>query len=87
MLKYVKFTIGLTALCLLSSCDKAKNILGLARQSNNEFNVIEKPPLSFPNNYNLVPPQNEGKAKNVRKAKLPKDMSQYNSILQKMDKK
>jgi len=54
-------TIGFTALAaaalLSSGCSTTSKVLGVSKTSPNEFNIITKPPLVVPPEYNLRPPR------------------------------
>jgi hypothetical protein len=49
---------SLTTGCfLITGCDSVRHTLGLDHYQPNEFDVIGKPPLSIPPEYNLRPPR------------------------------
>ena len=54
-------TIGLTALAaaalISTGCSSAGKALGARGNAPNEFNIITKPPLVVPPEYNLRPPR------------------------------
>lgn len=49
--------IGAAGLILLSGCSDAKRVIGLERQSPDEFAVVSRAPLSIPPEFKLRPPQ------------------------------
>jgi len=60
--KFIFFLLPLVF--ITAGCDKTKEVLGLKRERPDEFQVIERPPLSMPPGYGLRPPHpgEEGKA-------------------------
>jgi len=52
--KNILILLGLT---LLSGCDTVRSTLGLQRTEPDEFNVIDRHPLTTPPGYGLRPPQ------------------------------
>ncbi|MCB9988391.1 MAG: DUF3035 domain-containing protein [Rhodospirillales bacterium] len=58
MNKTIKLTVvSLGCVLALSACSKAKEELGLTRQSPDEFAVVKRAPLEMPPDYALRPPQ------------------------------
>lgn len=56
MSKYFNIFLA-TALALpLGSCDKTREVLGLKRKQPDEFQVLDRQPLSMPPQYGLRPP-------------------------------
>ena len=55
----LKTVIGLTALSgiVLGGCTQTTKALGITKNAPNEFNILTKPPLVVPPEYNLRPPQ------------------------------
>ena len=54
MKKILIFIIPLSF--IIVSCSKIRESAGVSRKSINEFTVIENPPLVFPPDFNLLPP-------------------------------
>lgn len=55
----LKTVIGLAALggMVLGGCTQTTKALGITKNAPNEFNILTKPPLVVPPEYNLRPPQ------------------------------
>ncbi len=55
----LKTVIGLAALSgiVLGGCTQTTKALGITKNAPNEFNILTKPPLVVPPEYNLRPPQ------------------------------
>ena len=51
--------IGLVAVTALinTGCSTASKVMGMTKTTPNEFNILTKPPLVIPPEYNLRPPQ------------------------------
>ena len=49
--------IGLSAALLGSGCTTVSKTLGMTKTTPNEFNILTKPPLVVPPEYNLRPPR------------------------------
>lgn len=50
--------VSLILLCVaISACEKTKEILGLTRETPDEFQAVEHPPLEIPPEFTLRPPQ------------------------------
>ena len=54
--KIIVGTVALAAV-LATGCSTASKTLGLSRNAPNEFNILTKPPLVVPPEYNLRPPR------------------------------
>ena len=50
-------SVLLVAAGLVSSCAEVRDAAGLAKKSPDEFQVMARPPLSLPPNFNLTPPR------------------------------
>jgi len=53
----VRFIVLFGLLVTLSACDKAKEVLGLTRETPDEFQAVNHPPLEIPPEFTLRPPQ------------------------------
>ncbi len=73
MRNFISMTAILSAIVMISGCDKTREVFGLKRTQVDEFGVVDRHPLSTPPNYNLRPPLKNAKnlAHNIvnRKAK------------------
>ena len=50
------YFIVLSVFLTLNACSKVRNSAGVTRQSIDEFQVVENPPLIIPPDFNLLPP-------------------------------
>ncbi len=58
MLKHMNLVALLSACALMSAgCSTGARVLGIRKSAPNEFNIITKPPLIVPPEYNLRPPR------------------------------
>ena len=51
------FLVTITSILILSSCGTVRDSAGVNRKVIDEYSVIENPPLVFPPDFNLLPPE------------------------------
>jgi len=57
MRKALNIGVALIALSSLAACQTATKRLGITKNAPNEFNILTKPPLVVPPEFNLRPPE------------------------------